>query len=141
MKPASHIVLLTIGVASGASACAAEDDRPETLAYITETILAPSCALAECHSAMTRQSNYAFDNVALAQQALDGTDALVLIGPCDALPCSTAPSDSYLIQVITDQDVYGNRMPYDSAMPDADIRLITDWIRDGAVGFVQPGSR
>jgi hypothetical protein len=141
MNPSSHIVVLAVGLASGASACATHDDRPETLAYITDTILAPSCALAECHSAMTRQSNYAFDTVALAQQALDGTDALVLIGPCDALPCSTAPSDSYLIQVIADQDVYGNRMPYDSAMPAEDVQLITDWIRDGAVGFVQPGSR
>jgi hypothetical protein len=133
MNPTSRIVFLAIGL----SACGT-DDRPETLAYITDTILAPTCALAECHSAMTREFNYAFDTVALAQQALDGTDAIRLIAACDARPCS---GDSYLIKVITDRDGYGNRMPYDSAMPEEDVQLITDWIRDGAVGFVQPEAR
>jgi hypothetical protein len=79
MNRTSHVVIVAFGLASGA--CASDDGRPETLAYITETIFAPSCALAECHLAMTREFSYAFDNVALAQQALDGTDAVRLIGP------------------------------------------------------------
>ena len=130
---------LVVGLISATSGCAPRDDRPETLACVTETILAPSCALAECHSAMTRVFNYAFDNVELAQEALDGTDALRLIGPCAAPPCSTSPDDSYLIQVITSQDIYGNRMPDDSSMPGEDVQLIIDWIRDGATGYIQPG--
>ena len=120
------------------AACATRDDRPETLAYVTETVLAPSCALAECHSAMTRELGYSFDTPTLAQAALDGTDATPLIGPCSAVPCPATGRDSYLIKVITDQDIYGHRMPYDSAMPQEDIQLIVDWIRDGAVGYVQP---
>jgi hypothetical protein len=129
---------LEVGLVCLGTGCASHDDRPETLAYITETILAPTCALAECHSAMTRQFNYSFDTIELAQHALDGTDALRLIGPCSAPPCATTPRDSYLIKVITAQDSFGNRMPFDAAMPAEDVQLIIDWIRDGAEGFIQP---
>jgi hypothetical protein len=54
-------------------ACATTDDRPQTLAYITETILVPNCATAECHSALENQNNYVFDTVEHAQKSLDGT--------------------------------------------------------------------
>ena len=129
----------------GAMACST-DERPErTLAYVTETILAPSCANAECHSAFKREKGYAFDTVELAQDSLFGgpVGTRLLIGAC-ATPgtCSTDPTEgdplsgsSYLLTVIYQQDDEGDRMPYDSALPDADKQLISDWIRDGASGF------
>jgi hypothetical protein len=128
----------------GTMACST-DDRPErTLAYVTETVLAPTCAVAECHTAFKRQSGFAFDTVELAQESLaGGQDMIQLIQPCNAAntaaqTCPNDPDSSYLLKVIYDQDIYGDRMPYDSAMPDADKQLLTDWIGDGAPGFVPP---
>ena len=54
-----------------ASACgSATDDRPATLDYITETILAPTCATAECHSDFKRQVGDQFDTPAGARRSI-----------------------------------------------------------------------
>jgi hypothetical protein len=121
---------------SAAVACGTTDDRPETLAYITETILAPSCAAAECHSAVKRQSNYVFDTVAHAQASIA---SLPLIDTCPTPPCPRATlENSYLLTVITTEDSAGHRMPLDQPLANLDIVLISDWIRDGAAGYVPP---
>ncbi len=122
---------LALAVAALA-ACSVTDDRPETLAYITETILAPSCGTAECHSAMKRQSGYAFDSVGAAQDSIKN-GALVAI--CATPPCDSAPGSSYLLTVITNQDIYGNRMPLDQPLPNLDAVLIANWITAGAPGY------
>jgi hypothetical protein len=121
------------------AACTTTDDRPQTLAFITETILAPNCATAECHGPFVKQSNYLFDTVEHAQHSLDGTSngaAGALIGGCAAASCD--PSQSYLIQVITTKDNFGNRMPWDHPLENKDIFLIGQWIENGADGYVQP---
>jgi hypothetical protein len=116
------------------AACSVTEDRPETLAFITETILAPKCGTTECHSSMVKTQGYAFDSVAAAQNAL----AQNLIAACDVPPCDEAPSNSYLIKVITDKDSFGNRMPLDQALPNKDMVLIAKWITDGAEGYTPP---
>lgn len=110
------------------------DDRPRTLAYITDTILAPTCASAECHSAFKRQVGDEFDTVDAARRSIVG-NGLVL--PDDAAD----PAGSLLIQSLTVgapsilSPGSGNvRMPYDAPMPDADIALIEAWIADHAPG-------
>lgn len=115
-----------------AGACGATDDRPRTLAYITDTILAPTCASAECHSAFKRQVGDQFDTVDATRRSIV-SNGLVL-------PDNVAdPSGSLLIQSLTVGAASilspgsGNvRMPYDAPMPDADIALIEAWIADGA---------
>ena len=52
-------------------ACNVTDDRPETLAYITQTILEPSCGTAECHSAMKAEKGYVFDSVEATQHSMN----------------------------------------------------------------------
>ncbi len=121
------------------AACATTDDRPQTLAYVTETVLAPNCAGAECHSALRRANDYVFDTVEHAQRSLDGTSGGTLgplIAPCTATPCD--PSKSSLITVITMQDSFGNRMPLDHPLANKDIFFIGTWIENGAAGYVQP---
>jgi hypothetical protein len=146
-------------IALGAlAACSSTDDRPRTLQYVTETILQPTCATAECHSAFKREDGYAFDNVFLAQQSLAGgpptiplsTSFGALIGECDGLngtptpgSCSTLtdisqPGTSFLLTVIYDKDTLGDRMPYDATMPDEDKQFLSDWIQDGAPGYIPP---
>jgi hypothetical protein len=114
-------------------ACNVTDDRPETLAYITETILKPSCGTAECHSAMKAEKNYVFDSVDAARKSLQD-----IVATCDEPPCTTAPAASYLLTVITQQDVEGNRMPLDVPLANKDVVLIEQWILDGSPGLVEP---
>jgi len=114
------------------AACNTDDDRPATLAYVTETILAPNCGVAECHSSLHRQSNYVFDSVAATQISIKNGNLIVT---CETPPCPSAPGGSYLLTVITDGDVEGNRMPLDEPLPNLDAVLIANWIIDGAPGY------
>jgi hypothetical protein len=111
-------------------ACGATDDRPRTLEYITQTILAPTCAAAQCHSAFKQEVGDEFDTVEAARLSI------VTNGLVD----TTAPTDSTIYKSITtgvpsrfDITVMV-RMPFDAPMPDADVQLILDWITDGAHG-------
>lgn len=120
--------------ALAAAACgSATDDRPATLEYITETILAPTCASAECHSAFKAQVGDVFDTVEATRRTfvLNG-----LVTPQDA----DDPANSFLIRTLTvgvNSILYPGeivRMPYVSPMPDADVALIERWIGDGVPG-------
>jgi hypothetical protein len=128
-----HRLLL---IALCASACgSATDDRPATLDYITETILIPTCASAECHSSFTREVNDRFDTVSATRISIV---ANVLI----PLPQSMIdPKTSLFIQALTVgapsilSPGSGNvRMPYDAPLPDADVELMERWISEGAQG-------
>jgi hypothetical protein len=119
-----------------AAACGSSiDDRPATLEYISETILAPTCALAECHSAFKRQVGDVFDTPASTRRTIVANQLV-------AYPDDVAdPSRSFLIKTLTvgspsilDPDSGNVRMPYDAPMPDADIRLIEAWIARGIPG-------
>jgi hypothetical protein len=117
------------------AACgSATDDRPATLEYITETILAPTCALAECHSAFKQQAGDVFDTPESVRRTI------VLNGlayPFDR----DNPADANLVQSITvgltsviDSSRGLVRMPFVQPMPDADIALIVRWVADGVPG-------
>lgn len=117
------------------------DDRPQTLAFITEAILKPSCATAECHSAMKAQSGDVFDSVSAARASIVDNGLVVT---CEKLatpqpsPCIEAAQQSYLLTVITEGDARGNRMPLDQPMSNTDIELIGTWIENGAAGLELP---
>lgn len=132
--------LLAAVVPMGAlAACRTTEDRPETLAYITETILAPNCGTAECHSAKKDQSYDQFDSVAGAQESIANN---ALISCSDSTGAELDPCDeggkTYLIQVLTKADVEGDRMPLDYPLANKDIYFIAQWITDGAEGYVSP---
>jgi len=118
-----------------AGACgSATDDRPATLDYITETILAPTCAAAECHSAFKQQVGDVFDTVENTRRSMV-VNGLVFAEDADD------PASSFLIRTLTVgtpsilSPGSGNvRMPFVSPMPDGDIKLIETWIRAGVPG-------
>lgn len=118
---------------AGALACALgacgelEDDRPATLEYVTQAILAPSCGNAQCHSSFRRADDYAFDTV---EGARDSINTYVLVVPQE-------PDSSLLYQVLVSPGGDGNvaRMPYDQPMPDRDVEHIRKWIERGAPGL------
>ncbi len=131
------------------AACSTTEDRPETLAYVTETILVPYCASAECHSSAHQQSRYVFDTVENAQKSLAGTYGTggtlgALIAPCMASPppCTDAASQSILVGLVNRdpafKDTAGHWMPLDQPLPNKDGFFIGTWINDGAAGYVFP---
>ncbi len=126
-----RLVLIGALLASASGACSGTDDRPRNLEYITQTILAPTCAAAECHSAFKMEVGDEFDTVDAARRSILNNG---LVSPGD-------PAGSTLVQSITvgvpsllDPTSGNVRMPFDAPMPDADVALIEAWIQDGAAG-------
>ena len=117
------------------AACgSATDDRPATLEYITETILAPTCALAECHSVFKQQAGDVFDTPESVRHTI------VVNGLAYPFEMDN-PSQTSLIRSLTvglksviDESRGLVRMPFVQPMPDADVQLIARWIGDGVPG-------
>jgi len=119
-------------------ACGTEPDtRPATLDYIVNTILAPNCATAGCHTAASKAHGYAFDNV-------DDTLAAFVSsrtsrggggggrGMPQVLVTPDNPDQSQLYVVLISSD---KPMPPAWTLSHADIDLIQTWIDDGAPGY------
>jgi hypothetical protein len=126
-----QLVLIGALLGGAAGACGATDDRPRTLEYITDTILAPTCAAAQCHSAFKQEVGDEFDTVDAARRTIVN----------NGLVDTEDPEASTLIQSITVgvpsilSPGSGNvRMPFDAPMPDADVALLRTWIQEGAPG-------
>jgi len=116
-------------------AACATDDRPRTIDYVTEAILAPSCGTAECHSTFSAQLTDIFDTVKGARSSIV-RNALVRL---DSVPQydPDAPGNATLIIWITRTDPFGlgiGRMPQDAPLPNEDVELLQRWISEGASG-------
>ncbi|MCA9677370.1 MAG: hypothetical protein H6709_23655 [Kofleriaceae bacterium] len=123
-------LLATCAVAALAAVtgCVDASERSTDYAYLHAAIIEPSCATANCHSAMT------------AQQGLD----LSTPATCDDLVanyvCPGAGADcanpfgidvhGLLINRLRATD--GLLMPQDGPLPESDIQLIETWIEEGA---------
>lgn len=118
---------LVVAALALAACGTSNDDWPATLEYVTVSILQPSCGNAQCHSSFRRVDDYAFDTVEEAKDSIN-TYALVVRGDAEG---------SLLYQVLVSTGGKGNtpRMPYDQALPDADVGLIHEWITAGAPGL------
>jgi len=109
------------------AACASDDyQRPRTVEYLTDAVLVPSCAAAQCHSSFARKDGYSFSTVDEARDSIVD----MVAGAIDA-PDHGDPDDALFVQVLT-RTV--KRMPYDQALPDGDQELIRDFIAIGAPG-------
>lgn len=129
------MVRIVVAVAIALAGCASTDDRPQTLEYITMSILAPNCGTAACHSTFKQEQGYVFDTVSEARRTIIGKSLVEL--PDDR----AMPEQSRLIQVIEigfPSVLFpgsGNiRMPYDKPMPNEDVVLMKNWIKAGADG-------
>ena len=118
------MVRLVLAAAVAVAACTQTDnDRPATLAYITEAILQPNCAQDVCHSSYRREKGYAFDTVDNARRSIKpSASAPSLVNTDD-------PPTSLLYTVLTRKI---KRMPYDAPLEDKDIELILLWIQKNA---------
>jgi hypothetical protein len=117
--------LVLVAAAALAGCSQTDNDRPATLAYITEAILQPSCSQYDCHSSFHRAKGYAFDTVEAARTSL----------ALPGLVNKNESSSSLLYNVLVRKL---KRMPYDSPLADKDIELIQRWIDNGADGLDTP---
>ena len=95
----------------------ATDNRPAKWSFISATIIEPSCATANCHSAITQRASVDLSERNVAYQTL--IDRRFLI------PGDTTES-SALFFLMNGQGSL--RMPPDAPLPGADIDLISKWI-------------
>jgi hypothetical protein len=110
------------------------DDRPRTIEYVTEAILAPTCGAADCHSSFAQQRGDVFDTVEAARRSLV-VNGLIAFDSLDYSPAD--PDNAPLIVWISQTDPFGlgiGRMPLDAPMPNADVNLLKQYIREGAPG-------
>jgi hypothetical protein len=126
-----------VGALAGVSGCGSTDDRPATWSYVSTAILEPSCATANCHSAIAARAS-----VDLSTRAA-GYTSLVTRGYVIAR--ANVPADGGAPLIDDDQRVarsavpqlmraVGNlRMPPDMPLPETDIQLVEKWIRAGAL--------
>jgi hypothetical protein len=128
-----QLVLIGALLGSAAGACGAtDDDRPRTLDYITRTVLAPSCAAAECHSAFKNEVGDQFDTAEATRRSIVANVLVDTLEPAQStLYKSITVGEPSLLDPTSGLLV---RMPFDAPMPDADVALILHWIEDGAPG-------
>ena len=122
-------------VALASAACGTTtDDRPRTIEYVTEAILAPTCGQAECHSTFRQSRGDVFDTVAAARRSLI-VNGLISFDSTQYDPAN--PPGALLIQWLTQTDPLGlgiGRMPYDAPMPNEDVNFLELYIKEGAPG-------
>ncbi|MDX2090100.1 MAG: hypothetical protein SFX73_19740 [Kofleriaceae bacterium] len=112
----------------GIAACAEEEyQRPRTVEYITEAILIPSCAAAQCHSDFKQAEGLSFTTVDVARQGIiDMVSGSLTTSGQDVIGI---PENAQFFQVLV-RTV--DRMPYDQPLANADIDLIREFIEIGA---------
>lgn len=144
---------LALAAFSTAAGCSG-DPRPARWDYIAPVIMEPNCATASCHSRATAAAGLDFSDADRGYASLTGlwvwvpnptaTDKQSLhcgtsdkgVMVCDEYfrPLVTPfnPGQSRLVNVLRARGA--TRMPPDRPMNEADIRLIEQWILDGAKG-------
>jgi len=113
-------LLAAAGVVASAGCGGSVDDRPAKWSFISATIVEPSCATVNCHSAITQKAG-----VDLHDRE---TGYYNLVNGFYVYPGS--PGDSAMVSLMNAQGSL--RMPPDVPLPEADIELIENWITAGA---------
>lgn len=125
------VLPLSVGLLLGA--CAEQDDRPATFAYIHQAIIRPNCTTSACHSRLASTAGLNLERMAGAYFILVGsTCGQTLPGEAPGnFVFPNFPERSKLLRQLRGENT--RRMPPDVALPDVDIDLIERWILAGAV--------
>jgi hypothetical protein len=123
-------LLLGAALVIGLAACGDVDERPAKWSYISATIIQPSCATARCHSKGAAVFGLQLDTVAGGYVALVGSPAMPGEPTGRNFVVPGDPDASKLMWML--RGVESQRMPPDEPLPEGDIELIEQWIRDGA---------
>ncbi len=110
------------------------DNRPKTVNYVTEAVLAPACGAAQCHSTFGANGTDIFDTVVGTRASLID-NGLISFDSTQYDPDN--PANAKLIRWLTDTDPFMagiGRMPYDAPLPAEDLRFLEDFIAVKAPG-------
>lgn len=118
LKIALLAALLAAGIGCGGDA----DNRPVKWSFISATIMEPSCATVNCHSEVAQRAGVDLHDRATGYRALVDRRFVV--------PSDQTGSSSVLHLMRAQGSL---RMPPDSPLPEADIVLIDNWIKNGAL--------
>jgi hypothetical protein len=137
---AGPLLTLVLGLLGSASGCGgSEDARPKTWSFVSTAILEPSCATANCHSAIAVRAGVDLSTRAAGYASLIGDDAVprfyvISQRVGDSLtPPLTAEQRLERSSVPKLMRAVGNlRMPPDLPLPEPDIVLFENWILAGA---------
>jgi hypothetical protein len=115
------MLALSLSTSTLASGCGdTMDDRPAKWSYISAVVIQPSCATANCHSALSDRSGVDLSDMR------DGYDRLV----GGSFVRRGQPECSTLMNLLRGEG--SRRMPPTFPLPSADIALIERWIEAGA---------
>jgi hypothetical protein len=123
-------VTLLIGAWCLAAGCGGADDRPATWSFISSAIIEPSCATANCHSALAARAS-----VDLSDRQIGYTDLTTrqFVITAAAAPSLTGDERAARSPAVLLMRAIGNlRMPPDLPLPEVDIQLFESWIKAGA---------
>lgn len=109
--------LAVVGVVAGCGG--AVDDRPPKWSFIAATIVEPSCATVNCHSAITQRGGLDLHDRESGYYALVNGNYVI----------ASDPDHSAVVEYMNASGAL--RMPPDVPLPTADIDLIEAWIASG----------
>ena len=120
------VAAVAAALASLVTGCGgATDDRPARWSFISATIMEPSCATVNCHSAITHQGGVDLSAREIGYQTL--------VENSGGRTYYVYPGYPQYSPVVNLMNAEGSiRMPPDNPLPQADIQLIESWIADGA---------
>ena len=105
-------------------------DPTATFTRVQNEIFTPTCASLGCHDTLGQQSQM----VLSAGRAYASTVGVASVEmPNLSRVAPNDPANSYLYRKVTGAGITGDRMPQGKPpLPEAQLRLIRDWIRRGA---------
>lgn len=110
-----------------------DDDGPDATATFTRVqgeVFTVSCALSGCHTGTAPASNLDL-SATVAYANVVGVPAVQRPGLHRVAPGD--PERSYLVKKMRgDADISGSRMPPGGPYLEAQVRLVSDWVRRGA---------
>jgi hypothetical protein len=125
------LVFPLCGFLGTGSGCGGDNDpRPRTWSYISTAILEPSCATANCHSALAQRASVDLSTRTTGYHSLVDRKFVISDAADPGVPADDRVARSPVIHLMRAE---GNlRMPPDMPLPESDIQLIENWIRAGA---------
>jgi hypothetical protein len=120
MSPRSLVFLVGLAAVGAVAGCGgAVDDRPPKWSFIAATIVEPSCATVNCHSAITQRAGLDLHDRESGYYALVNGNYVI----------ASDPDHSTVVEYMNASGAL--RMPPDVPLPTADIDLIEAWIASG----------
>jgi hypothetical protein len=128
---------MAVGLTAAVTGCGkSTDDRPPTWTFVSTAILEPSCATANCHSAIAQRASVDLSTRAAGYHSLVDRhfvitpEAVAGDGGAELLTDDERVERSQIINLMHAQGSL--RMPPDMPLPETDIQLVASWIHAGA---------